>query len=76
MQQATRLRKKPDPGTFLLLLVLLDVGLIPTGGGGIPLIFFFYGLALLANSLDSQKRSNPDERGEINHGGGGRLGVA
>jgi hypothetical protein len=71
---ATRLRKKPDPGTFLLFLVFLDVGLIPTGGGGIPVIFY-YGLALLANSLDSQKRSNLNEGGEINHRSGG-IGVA
>jgi hypothetical protein len=46
----TRLRRQPDPGTFLLLLVFLDVGVIPTGGGGVPLIFF-YGLAYAANCL-------------------------
>lgn len=46
----TRLAQRPDAGTFLLLLVFLDVGLIPTGGGGLPL-FIFYALAYVANCL-------------------------
>jgi hypothetical protein len=46
----TRLRHRPDAGTFLLLLVFLDVGLIPTGGGGVPLVFY-YVLAHVANCL-------------------------
>ncbi len=46
----TRLRHQPDAGTFLLLLVFLDVGLIPTGGGGVPIIFY-YALAHVANCL-------------------------
>jgi hypothetical protein len=46
----TRLRHRPDAGTFLLLLVFMDVGLIPTGGGGVPLVFY-YVLAHVANCL-------------------------
>jgi hypothetical protein len=46
----TRLRRRPDAGTFMLLLVFLDVGLIPTGAGGIPLIFY-YVLAHVTNIL-------------------------
>jgi hypothetical protein len=49
----TRLRRRPDAGTFLLLLVFLDVGLIPTGAGGLPLILY-YGLAHVANGLARQ----------------------
>jgi hypothetical protein len=46
----TRLRRRADAGTFLLLLVFLDVGLIPTGAGGLPLILY-YGLAHVTNIL-------------------------
>jgi hypothetical protein len=46
----TRLRHDPDAGTFLMLLVFLDVGLIPTGAGGVPL-FVYYLVANLANSI-------------------------
>jgi hypothetical protein len=70
----TRLRNQPDPGTFLLFLVFMDVGLIPTGGGGIPLIFY-YGLAHLANSLDPKKRSNPHKQDQIMHPDRGKLGM-
>lgn len=37
----TRLRHGPDAGTFFLLLAFLDVGLIPTGAGGVPLIVYY-----------------------------------
>jgi hypothetical protein len=38
----TRLRHKPDAGTFFLLLAFLDVGLIPTGAGGVPVIVYYF----------------------------------
>jgi hypothetical protein len=36
-----RLRHRPDAGTFFILLAFLDVGLIPTGAGGVPLIVYY-----------------------------------
>lgn len=37
----TKLRAAPDAGTFLMLLVFLDIGLIPTGAGGVPLVVYY-----------------------------------
>jgi hypothetical protein len=52
----TRLRQKPDPGSFILLLALLDVALIPAGSA-VPLIIY-YVLAHAANVLAPEpKRS-------------------
>src|SRR5262249_36729826 len=44
-----RLRQRPDPGTFLLFLVLMDMQLVPTGTV-FPLILY-YALAHVARSI-------------------------
>jgi hypothetical protein len=72
---ATRLKVHPDPGTFILFLVFMDVGLVPTGGGGLPIIFF-YGLAHLANSLHPRKKPARKPPVPVDQSGISKLGVA
>jgi hypothetical protein len=67
----TRLRQRPDAGTFLLLLVFLDVGLIPTGAGGLPLILY-YALAHLANSLAPKLPPRSLSSNRLAQSGGGK----
>lgn len=50
----TRLKRRPDAGTFFLLLAFLDVGLIPTGAGGVPFIVY-YALAYFVRSLSDPR---------------------
>ena len=51
----TRLKHDPDAGSFMLLLVLMQVPLIPTGGGGVPLVVYF----VIAHFVKSLGRDLP-----------------